>query len=255
MQSQKVPQMEFHVSRQARDRYQFDESLFALSGNVLFANFHAARVFGQKMNDKRDLVRFPERAVKAGQINAMGLIDELLHNVIQQYREQRNPQAMARALDWLYEQQGRAAVDRALRRFADEFPPLAVYRRQIDLDTYLAGETGGVPHRQVLLEELLMLWLANENPAFASFGELFDDAALSRDTAYLRMMADLYDFFETQPRFGPDDENLIDLLQAPARAHPHSLTDQLEYIRRRWGRLLGRYLYRLLSSLDLIKEE
>ena len=27
------------------------------------------------MNDKRDLLRFPEQAVKASQINAMGLID------------------------------------------------------------------------------------------------------------------------------------------------------------------------------------
>ncbi|MGD8792868.1 MAG: alpha-amylase family glycosyl hydrolase [Anaerolineae bacterium] len=255
MQKQNAPHFEFHVSRQARDQYRFDQALFSLHGNVLLANFHAARVFAQKMNQKRDLVRFPERAVKAGQINAMGLIDELLHHMVQQYREQRNPRAMAQALDWLDEHYGRDAVDGALRQFADEFPPLALYRRETDLETYLAGETGGVAHRQIVLEEMLMLWLANENPAFAPFLELFDDDALSRETAYPPVMEGLYDFFETQPRFGPDDENLIDLLQGPARAHPHSLSEQLEYIRRRWGRLLGRHLYRLLSSLDLIKEE
>ena len=71
--------MEFHVSRRARDRYQFDESLFSINGNVIFANFHAARLFAQKINDKRDLARYPEQAVMAGQINAMGLIDEILH--------------------------------------------------------------------------------------------------------------------------------------------------------------------------------
>ena len=38
-------QMEFHVSRHARDHYQFDVALFSLGGNVLFANFHAPRVF------------------------------------------------------------------------------------------------------------------------------------------------------------------------------------------------------------------
>ena len=42
-------EMEFHVSRTARDRYQFDELLFASNGNVIFANFHAARVFAQKI--------------------------------------------------------------------------------------------------------------------------------------------------------------------------------------------------------------
>ena len=149
--------MEFHVARQARDLYHFDESLFSLSGNVLFANFHGARVFAQKMNERRDLVSFPEQAVQAGQINAMGLIDEILHFTIRQYQEQRNPGAMKQALDWLDEQVGMEAVDGALRRFADEFPPLAVYRREVSLEAYLEGETAGVPHRQLLLEEMLML--------------------------------------------------------------------------------------------------
>ena len=45
------------------------------------------------------------------------------------------------------------------------------------------------------------------------------------------------------------------MLRAPALANPYSLTDQLEFIRTRWTEMLGRYLYRLLSSLDLIKEE
>ena len=42
--SSSSPKMEFHVSRQARDRYKFDAEIFSISGNVIFANFHAARV-------------------------------------------------------------------------------------------------------------------------------------------------------------------------------------------------------------------
>ena len=255
MQTHKVVQMEFHISRQSRDLYQFDQSLFALSGNVLLANFHAARVFAQKMNDRRDLVSFPERAVKAGQINAMGLIDEFSHYVVSLYREQANPRAVEQALDWLDGHVGREATDQALRSFADEFPALAVYRREIPLAAYLEGETAGVPHRQILLEEMLMLWLANTNPAFSPFLELFDDAALAQGTAYSKVISSLHDFFDTQPFFGPDNQNLIDVLRAPALAHPYSLAAQLEYIRQRWGSLLGKYLYRLLSSLDLIQEE
>ncbi len=230
MQKPNTAQMEFHVSRKARDRYQFNQSLFSLSGNVLFANFHAARIFAQKMNDRRDLVSYPEQAVKAGQLNAMGLIDELSHYTVQLYREQKNPQVMADALDWLDEHVGRAATNTALRRFADEFPPLAVYRREIDHDSYLEGETAGVSHRQIVLEEMLMLWLANANPAFASFLELFDDADLAHETAYPEIITSMHDFFDTQPPFGPDNENLIDMLRAPALAHPHSLSAQLEFI-------------------------
>jgi len=246
--------MEFHVSRQARDRYQFDQALFSLSGNVLFANFHAARVFAQRMNQKRDLLHFPEQAVRAGQISAMGLIDEILHLVIALYRRRRNPQAMRQALEQLDERLGRQAVDAALRQFTDQFPPLAVYRRESTLEDYLAGETDGVPNRQVALEELILLWLANSNPAFAPYQELFDDAAL-RKTAYPAMISALHDFFAAQPPFGPQNQNLLDMLRSPAVAVPHSLPGQLEYIRQHWGDLLGSYLYRLLSSLDLIREE
>ncbi len=246
---------EFHVSRQARDLYQFDDTLFALNGNVLIANFYAARLLAQKMNEKRDLLRFPEQAVRASQVNAMGLIDEVLHFVVGLYHQQRNPQAMAQALAWVDEQVGAEAVDAALRRFAAEFPPVAVYRRQMPLEAYLQGETDGVPNRQLLLEEMLMLWLSNANPALSPYLELFDDEALDQATAYRRIIASLHDFFDTQPPFGPDQQNLIDMLRAPAVAVPHSLPGQLEYIRERWGFLLGRYLYRLLSSLDLVREE
>src|SRR5512135_165166 len=81
---------EFHISRRARERYQFDAALFALNGHVLFADFRAAREFAQKMNQQRDLVHFPEQTVRAGDLNAMGLIDEILHVVVDQYRAQKN---------------------------------------------------------------------------------------------------------------------------------------------------------------------
>ena len=246
---------EFHISRKARDLYQFDDSLFSLSGNVILPNFHAARVFAQKMNEKRDLVNFPEQAIRAGQINAMGLIDEILHYLTGLYRDEKNPQVMKQALEWLYEKSGKQAVDETLHQFAEEFPTVAIYRREIELNAYLVGETAGVPHRQIVLEEMLMLWLANLNPAFSPFVELFDDSLLEKETFYFTMMEELHTFFGTQPTFDPSGQNLIDMLRSPAVAAPHSLTGQLEYIREKWGFMLGKYFYRLLSSLDLIKEE
>ncbi len=247
--------MEFHVSRAARDRYQFEDTLFSLTGNVVFANFHGARVFAHKINQKRDLVRFPEQTVKAGQINAMGLIDEILHYVAGLYREQVNPQVLRQALESLQARHGKRAVDETLRRFLDEFPPVAVYRGEVDPAAYFEGSTAGVPHRQLILEELLLLWLANANPAFSPFLELFDDRTLARTTSYREVVDGLRDFFATQPPFGPDNQNLVEMLRSPAVAVPHSLQGQLGYILERWGPLLGRYLYRLLGGLDLIKEE
>lgn len=126
--------MEFHVSRQSRDRYEFDQSLFTFSGNVIFANFQGARAFAQKMNAKRNLASHPELAVRAGEINAMGLIDEILHVVVKLYQRQRSPQAMRLAMDWLNQHVGKREVENALAQFAVEFPPLAVYRGEMSLN-------------------------------------------------------------------------------------------------------------------------
>ncbi len=247
--------MEFHISRRARDHYQFDQSLFSFNGNVIFANFHAVRLFSQKMNQQRDLVNFPEQAVRAGELNAMGLIDEILHMVIQHYREQRNPRIMEDALEYLTTHIGAEQVYRALHLFTAEFPPQSVYLREQTVEEYLAGTTGSQPNTAVTLEEMIMLWVANQNPANAPFFELFDDAHLAADSAYSRIMVELNTFFDTQPRFGPGMMNLLQLLRAPALANPHSLFAQLEFLRERWSGVLGRYLYRLLSSLDFLKEE
>ncbi|MEW6180142.1 MAG: alpha-amylase family glycosyl hydrolase [Chloroflexota bacterium] len=247
--------MEFHISRQARERYQFDQSLFSFNGNVIFANFHAARQFAQKMNAFRDLVHYPEKAVKAGQINALGLIDEILHLVVHLYRTQKNPRVMEHALAALEESLGKPKVDELLLAFTLEFPPLPVYRGEMTANQYLQQSTDGLSNRAGTLEEILLLWVNNKNPAVTPYLELFDDENLSQQTAYQQALQHLYHFVENQPPFGPDLQNLIDLLRQPAIAHPYSLFEQLEYIRTRWAELIGKYLYRLLSSLDFIKEE
>ena len=154
--------------------------MFAFNGNVIFANFHAARTFAQKMNARRDLLNYPEQAVRAGELNAMGLIDEILHFVIQEYREQRNSTAFDQAIAWLEQKVGEDELNQALTRFVQEYPPTSVYINQIGVDEYLQGESirpsgKRVSNRQIALEEMLMLWLANMNPAFSPFLELFDD--------------------------------------------------------------------------------
>ena len=249
------PLMEFHISREARLKYKFDQALFQKSGNVLMPDFRAVREFAQKMNEKRDVIRFPETAVRAGQINAMGLIDEILHHVVQLYREQEKTDVLQSALKWLTDRLGEKAVETTLRQFSEAFPPLNVHRGKQSVETYLKGETAGRSHREMALEEMLMLWLANANPAFAPFRELFDDTDLQKQAAYRQIMNLLPEFFDSQPVFGPERQNLIKMLRNPAQAVPHSLSGQLEYIRKKWGLLLGKYFYRLLSSLDLIKEE
>lgn len=252
--------LEFHVSRQARDQYKFDETIYSYNGNVVFANFRAARVFAEKINARRDLVHFPEQAVTAGQVNAMALIDEILHMVVENYRRQVNPLAIQQALAYLEEKFEKKDVDATLRQFAIDFPNLDVYKGNLSLDEFLTGHSVRpdgevIENRQLVLEEMLMLWLANMNPAYSRLAELFDDTKLTQHTIYLRMVDGLNGFFAGEPGFGSAGEDLVTLLRSPALKHPFSLTGQLEYIRKQWPEMLGGLLFLVLSSLDLVKEE
>jgi hypothetical protein len=159
------------------------------------------------------------------------------------------------ALARLNETLGEAEVRSMLERFVDEFPPIAVHRGETSVEAYLAGVSAGVPNAEIALEELLLLWLANDNPAFAPFGELFSDVNLRGNTIYLRAISRLRDFFQTKPFFGPDNQKPDRHAEGPRRRIAHSPSGQLDYIRRQWGLLLGEFLERLLRGLDFIKEE
>ncbi|MGO9180454.1 MAG: alpha-amylase family glycosyl hydrolase [Candidatus Limnocylindrales bacterium] len=248
--------MEFHVSREARDRFGFDGALFSLTGNVVLPDFRATRDLARKMNAAYDIAAHPELAVQPGQLNAMGLIDEILHYVSALYRQQRDPRALEAALASLDTRLGAETVDATLLAFVERYPPSAVYRGDLDARTWLSGTTDGQPNRQVALEELAHLWLANVNPAFAPFAELFDDAPLARDSAYPDMIDALGAFFAGQPPFGPENQDLVAMLRSPAIVSPDSLAGQLRYIHERWGLLLeGSFGGRLALTLDVLAED
>lgn len=252
---------ELHVSRPARDRYRFAEDLFGFTGRALVAHFAAARRFAAAVNAGRDAARHPERAVSVGEIAAVGLLDEINHVLLRRFRERTDPGLLGRALSLFAERLGPRAVARTLEGFCDEFPPVAVYRRELEPERWLAGETGGEPHREAALEEIVLLWLNNLNPALARHRELFDDTPLALATPYPQVVGSLHEAFGRyrvpEEMAGPGgEEHILDLLRAPALAAPHSAEAQLRLLLARFGEIIGRSLaLDLLTALDVLKEE
>jgi hypothetical protein len=251
--------MEFHIAQSARERYQFAESLFSYTGNVVFANLAACREFAYRMNQVRDVEKHPELAIHAGKLYAMGLIDEASHVLMARYREQFDPAVMTSALDWFSAKVGAEELDRMLLTFVEQFPGISIVRGQETPRQWLAGTTDGTPHRAAALEELLLLWTANRNEAFRPFEELFEDKTLAEKTVYRQVTQQLPDYFATRPLIPlPDAKpmNLLDLLRAPAVGAPGSLSDQLALIRKLWKPLLGDSLERfLLIAGEILHEE
>jgi glycosidase len=241
---------EFHVSRKARDTYRFDAALFSSDGRVIVADFSAARRFAEQMSKVRSV------PVPASDINAMGLIDEVMHIVIRQY-ELQNPGIMARAVARMENSLGKVSFEQAQLKFLDEFPPVSVYQKQVWAADYLNAYTGGRSNRQNTLEEMLLLHVTNLNPAVQPYKELFDDTPL-KPAGYETVVKGLSDFFSGEPGMGGpgSSETLIRVLRAPAIASPYSLEGQLQFLLQKWGAILGEaYVQRLLRGMDFVKEE
>ncbi len=255
--------MEFHIARSLREKLNVGDLLFSYAGNVVFGDVGASRRLALAMNRQRTEenggVEDPKRLVNAGALFAMGLIDELSHAVVARYREATDPEVLTAALRWFGAQTGDDAVDKLLLAFTERFPNAEVYAGKVTAKEWLAGTTEGLPHREAAFEELLLLYLANSNPAFQPFRELFDDKGLTETTAYKNVVRELPEYFATRPQIAPEIGTLLDALKAPMRLNPESLTAQLEYIRTHWDRFidadLGAMLKTILLAIDTVKEE
>ncbi|MDR1411351.1 MAG: alpha-amylase [Spirochaetaceae bacterium] len=245
---------EFHIRRDVREEYGLEHGIFSLRGNVVLANIREARNLTRKINAKID-PRTPEKMLKAGQLNAMGLIDEILHYMVALYRERIQADVFETALDRLGSRLGSAKIRLLLETFSGIFPPQMVYAGKVSAGDYLEGSDEGESNKALALEEIMLLALANLNPAFKPFLFMFDDRNLEAETVYNEALDLLRAHLADLPPFGPDGQNLWDLLRAPALASPDSLTGQLDFMRRKWGVLLGKFLSRILMGLDVIKEE
>lgn len=244
--------MEFHIARAVRERYGFEDHLFSYTGNVIFANIAASRELANRINRVRG-TSIPGNVVHAGALFAMGLIDELSHALVAHYRKAFDPDVLPAALRWLQEHQKKENVDKLLLAFTQTFPNVAIFQGKLTAEEWLQQSTNGVPNREAALEELILLWLANINPAFAPFKELFDDKDLQLTTVYKQVTKEFDRYFATRPRLQSD--TLLDVLRAPMLASPDSLGGQLAIIRERWSAHLGEEMRRVLLAIDILKEE
>jgi glycosidase len=215
-----------HVSRPARDRYALE--------SLRFPNLTSARKIAAQMN------------VSAGDLYALGLIDEALRILLTRHAA---PAQITSAASFLDGKLGAAPVRDTQLTFVSEFPTQTIYRGKVKPKEYLDSS------HPTALEELLLVNLHNTNPAAAPLTELFDDQPLEK-TAYEKMIEELGDYFRQSANAEGKGESLIDILRAPALASPYSLEGQLDFIVKKWGGILGEeFVQRLLRGMDFVRED
>jgi len=112
--------------------------LFSLTGNVILADMRLARELTAKFNAKLK----DGQHIKAGQLYAMGLIDEILHYVVALYRKQVQPDAFDTGLERLETKLGEGRTMGLLTAFTEQFPPQPVYAGDKVVPEYLEGADG-----------------------------------------------------------------------------------------------------------------
>lgn len=249
---------ELHLSRSARDRYRFHDVPTSLRGDLLVADIDAARDLAQRMNEVREVDRYPQLTVAGGGLLAAALVHELQHLLIEACR-QRSPKLLESLLDRASTDLGAVEVDGTLQKFVETFPGSTVLAGTSAAD-YLKGDTEGTPNREIAIEEIVLLEVANRNPALERLQDLFDDSELAREENYGALVRITRRGISEADGASPDAaESLYEMLEGPILASPTSLAGQLRFIRERWQGVLGERLNalldRLLLSLDILAEE
>lgn len=243
---------EFHIAKDIRKKYEVGDELFSITGNVIFANNNAVRNFVQNINSKRDV----SGHVWIGEVNAVGLLDEIYHFILREYEEHENPGVFNRALEYLNNNLGEEELNKLLFEFVEIFPPLEVYKGKASIFDYLNSYTGSKSNREVVIEEIILLYFSNFNRAAVKLKELFDDNYFSHKKVYQNLLTILELFFKDEKKFGPDNEDVFTFLKTPLITNPENLYDQLEFVREKWKVVITeRFTTRILTSKDLMAED
>ncbi len=247
--------VDFHVTSTARQRYRLPDQLFTKRGHLVGADYSTARRCAETINSARKADLYPELRVSPAETFALGMLHELYHHIIHMYLDRYGDDLLETLEQQLAAEPGEQELSATLTSFIETFPPPSVYHGKQSASEYLADTTGTISNRQLALEELLLLWIGNRNPAVTLYKELFDDADLIDTTAYDEIISNSYLFFEKLPGLGEERLNLIEFLRSPAHAVPDNISGQLNYIRGHWGEYIGEYADLLLRGIDYLSEE
>ncbi|MBL8050049.1 MAG: hypothetical protein JNM46_02415 [Anaerolineales bacterium] len=200
--------------------------------------------------------------ISATDLYAISLLDEAYHILLKHFYS-RYTGVMGRAMGNLQSNLG-SKYDLTLTKFTEEFPPKSVFKGEVSAGIYLSTKVPNVGDfgrgvRFATIEEMLLINIANNNPALKQYIDLFDDATL-KPTPYKEFLGFLQNFFATQPGLTTGEftrsESLNDILMSAISASPDSLEGQLLFMLENWGHLLGKeFSARILRGLDFIKEE
>ena len=243
------------ISDFGQNLYHVDLKYFSEDGSIVFKDVHTPHILAEKINSKKNLLLFPETAASPAELNAIGLINEISVYVVEYFLQFIDPEILIKAFSHVTKKLGKSNTDLALINYLDLFRPLPVINNTVPVTTYYSENITQKKYIETLITNLVIVHLSNTNPAFKTYKDLFDDNLLINSGNYKIFLGELRTYFSKNAAKGPYKKSLIEILEEPAKTSPNSLNGQLEFIIKNWTFLKDKFLYQLLLSLDILKEE
>ncbi|SNB48088.1 alpha-amylase family glycosyl hydrolase [Geobacter sp. DSM 9736] len=204
------------------------------------------------------LNRLPERSgnpVPPGLLHLYGLVCKVYRYVIDHF-EAAHPEMWQKAIRGAgYDPEGDSAR-LVIEAFCKFFPPVEVATETRDAHDFLSADPDR-RGRNLLLGEMLLLRVAAENPALDPVRELVADHELvTLQPEYAPFTLRTERELANTPPVAPFEMPIPQLLRAPVKASPNSLSGQMDYIRLHWRQMLPpEMLEEITVALDIVKEE
>ncbi|MFA8341557.1 MAG: alpha-amylase family glycosyl hydrolase [Rhodothermaceae bacterium] len=247
----KYPEFEFHISNVSRLKYGIKDELLTTTGTLITSNKAEIQKLVLKVNETRD----EYNKITSGGVNAAGLLDEVFHHVFRYYEKNVNGEIFQNTIDFLNRQLGETSLKNNIIDFLQKFPPKSVYKQEIKAADYLAEQTPDRPNLARSLEELVLLYFCNFNPANEKLKEFFNENLLANTDSYRWIIFQIDKFFaESEPI--KNGKDIFTFLKEPIINHPDDIEAQLEFIINNWTDIIDRdIINEILKGKDLLKEE
>lgn len=220
----------------------------SLRPDSLYFEAHYARQLSSSLMDS-------ETAFSAGELSAVGLMGKIYLAVVKHFLTTL-PLDLAGLDSLLVQRLTLPAAKSALEIALDRFPTSRSLDDPRNKAGYLFGDASTTSYRHAYYLSLVLILLADQNPALRSRDGFFTDPELRASSTYQSLSLHLQEFFSVPVAEPGTGQSLLDTLLEPLRHHPDSLLDQLAYISQSWSDILDPDLLRLLlSQIDQLKEE
>jgi len=192
-------------------------------------------------------------AILPAQLHGMKLLHEVLHYVLSKTAARRNPALLGDVRKNFEASLPERDTTSYLHRFLESFPTTGIFSGTERMETFLQDRT----NREEVLEESLLIWLNNQNPALDRLSAFISDRGLREENAYRKLIQVMLGAMKAMGSAGPGDTDLAELITMPIRHAPNSILDQLRYIRMNWAELLegSRFWPLLAEAIAYIQDE